>query len=40
MAAILLKLSPVEKVDPVIGRDEEIRRIIEILSRKTKITRF
>ena len=24
------------KVDPVIGRDEEIRRIIEILSRKTK----
>ena len=24
------------KVDPVIGRDEEIRRIIEILARKTK----
>ena len=24
------------KIDPVIGRDEEIRRIIEILSRKTK----
>ena len=24
------------KVDPVIGRDEEIRRIIEILSRKNK----
>ncbi len=24
------------KVDPVIGRDEEIRRVIEILSRKTK----
>lgn len=24
------------KIDPVIGRDEEIRRIIQILSRKTK----
>ena len=24
------------KVDPVIGRDEEIRRIIEVLARKTK----
>ena len=24
------------KIDPVIGRDEEIRRIIKILSRKTK----
>jgi ATP-dependent Clp protease ATP-binding subunit ClpB len=24
------------KVDPVIGRDEEIRRLIRILSRKTK----
>ena len=24
------------KVDPVIGRDDEIRRVIEILSRKTK----
>ncbi|MFA6843859.1 MAG: hypothetical protein WCR33_05630, partial [Bacilli bacterium] len=24
------------KIDPVIGRDEEIRRIIEILARKTK----
>ena len=24
------------KVDPVIGRDEEIRRIIQILARKTK----
>lgn len=28
------------KIDPVIGRDEEIRRVMEILSRKTKITRF
>ena len=24
------------KIDPVIGRDEEIRRIIQVLSRKTK----
>ena len=24
------------KVDPVLGRDEEIRRIIEVLARKTK----
>ena len=24
------------KIDPVIGRDEEIRRVIQILSRKTK----
>ena len=24
------------KIDPVIGRDEEIRKIIQILSRKTK----
>ena len=24
------------KIDPVIGRDDEIRRIIQILSRKTK----
>lgn len=26
------------KLDPVIGRDEEIRNITRILSRKTKIT--
>src|SRR5439155_12222902 len=24
------------KIDPVIGRDEEIRRIIQVLSRRTK----
>jgi ATP-dependent Clp protease ATP-binding subunit ClpB len=24
------------KLDPVIGRDEEIRRILQILSRRTK----
>ena len=28
------------KVDPVIGRDDEIRRVIEILSRKTKTIQF
>src|SRR5204862_5518926 len=25
-----------EKLDPVIGRDEEIRRVIQVLSRRTK----
>lgn len=25
-----------DKLDPVIGRDEEIRRVIQILSRRTK----
>ena len=24
------------KIDPIIGRDEEIRRIIQVLNRKTK----
>lgn len=28
------------KIDPVIGRDEEIRHTIRILSRRTKITLF
>lgn len=28
-----------QKMDPVIGRDEEIRNVVRILSRKTKITR-
>ena len=28
------------KLDPVIGRDEEIRRVLQILSRRTKTTRF
>jgi len=32
----LVKLAAAGKLDPVIGRDEEIRRIIRILSRKTK----
>ena len=26
------------KLDPVIGRDEEIRRTIQVLQRRTKIT--
>ncbi|MCR5646810.1 MAG: AAA family ATPase, partial [Acholeplasmatales bacterium] len=32
----VVKLAREGKIDPVIGRDEEIRRIIKILSRKTK----
>ena len=32
----LTKMARDGKLDPVIGRDEEIRRIIQILSRKTK----
>src|SRR5580658_9559964 len=32
----LTKLAAAGKVDPVIGRDEEIRRVIQILSRRTK----
>lgn len=28
------------KLDPVIGRDEEIRRVLQILSRRTKTTQF
>ena len=32
----LVELAKDGKIDPVIGRDEEIRRIIKILSRKTK----
>lgn len=28
------------KLDPVIGRDDEIRRTIQILSRRTKNNRF
>lgn len=32
----LVKLAGAGKLDPVIGRDEEIRRVIRILSRKTK----
>ncbi len=32
----LVKLAKENKLDPVIGRDEEIRNVIRILSRKTK----
>ena len=32
----IVSLAREGKIDPVIGRDEEIRRIIKILSRKTK----
>lgn len=32
----LVELAKNGKIDPVIGRDEEIRRVIKILSRKTK----
>lgn len=30
------KLAESGKLDPVIGRDEEIRRVVQILSRRTK----
>lgn len=32
----LTELASAGKLDPVIGRDEEIRRVVEILSRRTK----
>ncbi|MCK5213942.1 MAG: ATP-dependent chaperone ClpB [Candidatus Omnitrophica bacterium] len=32
----LTALAEQEKLDPVIGRDEEIRRVIQVLSRRTK----
>lgn len=32
----LVRMARTDKLDPVIGRDEEIRRVIRILSRKTK----
>jgi ATP-dependent Clp protease ATP-binding subunit ClpB len=32
----LTKLAALGKLDPVIGRDEEIRRVIQVLSRRTK----
>ena len=32
----LTELARAEKLDPVIGRDEEIRRIMQVLSRRTK----
>ena len=32
----LTKAAEQGKLDPVIGRDEEIRRVIQVLSRRTK----
>src|SRR5689334_713958 len=32
----LTKLAQQNKLDPVIGRDEEVRRVIQVLSRRTK----
>ena len=32
----LTKLAAMGKLDPVIGRDEEIRRVVQVLSRRTK----
>jgi ATP-dependent Clp protease ATP-binding subunit ClpB len=32
----LVKMALADKLDPVIGRDEEVRRVIRVLSRKTK----
>lgn len=32
----LTELAKNQKFDPVIGRDEEIRRVIQVLSRRTK----
>jgi ATP-dependent Clp protease ATP-binding subunit ClpB len=32
----LTEMAAKGKVDPVIGRDEEIRRVIQVLSRRTK----
>jgi len=34
----LTQLAREGKLDPVIGRDQEIQRVIQILSRRTKIT--
>ena len=36
----LTQLASEGKLDPVIGRDEEIRRTIQVLSRRTKTIRF
>ena len=36
----ITKLAKEGKLDPVIGREEEIRRSIQVLSRRTKIIQF
>ena len=35
-AVDLTKQASDGKLDPVIGRDEEIRRVVQVLSRRTK----
>ena len=32
----MMALARQGKIDPVIGRDEEIRRVMQVLSRRTK----
>src|SRR5688572_1823852 len=32
----LVKMAEQGKLDPVIGRDDEIRRVVQVLSRRTK----
>ncbi len=36
----LTKLAQRGKLDPVIGRDEEVRRVIQVLNRRTKTTLY
>ncbi len=36
----LVELARQGKIDPIIGRDSEIRRTIQIISRRTKIIRY
>jgi ATP-dependent Clp protease ATP-binding subunit ClpB len=35
----LTQLAKQGKLDPVIGRDEEIRRVVQVLSRRRRTTR-
>ncbi len=35
-SANLTRLAKIKKLDPVIGRDDEVRRIMQVLSRRTK----
>lgn len=32
----MIALAEAGKIDPVIGRDEEIRRVVRVLARRTK----
>ena len=36
MAATLLSLPQIKKLDPVIGRDREIERVMQVLARRQK----